>query len=88
VIRKAVENVERWIGVTQGEEGGRMRRRARGKNKGNERGETLPDRVGIEDVRGREAGESRGSEEDSWERRGIHGSPHEAPTTPYKSKLA
>jgi hypothetical protein len=88
VIREAGEKVERWVRVTQREGGGRRRRRARGKNPGNERGGKSLDRARIEEERGGEEGEGRGSEEDSWERRATCGSPQEAPTTPYKSKLA
>jgi hypothetical protein len=56
-----VEKVEQWIGVTQGEGGGRRRRRARGWNQGNEKGGTSLERAEIEEERGREAEEGRGS---------------------------
>ncbi len=46
-IRKAVEKVERWIGVAWGEGGQRRRRTAKGMNQGNSRGRTILQRLGM-----------------------------------------
>jgi hypothetical protein len=88
VISEAVEKVVRWIGGAGEHAVRRRRRRARRGTQGNSRGGTLLDGAGIKEERGGEAGESRGREEDGWERRATRGPPQEASTTTYQSKLA
>jgi hypothetical protein len=80
--------VERWIGWDEGQAGGRGRRRAGRKNQGNISARISLESKGNEGERGGAAGEERGSEEDSKERRATHGSPQEASTTTHQSKLA
>ncbi len=68
-IREAVQKVERWIGLDEGQAGGRGRRRAGRRNQGNVRGGTSLESEGNEGERGRAAGEGMESEGDDRERR-------------------
>ncbi len=88
MIRESVEKVVRCIDGAGGGAVTRMRRRARRGTQGNLRGGTSLDGAEIEEDRGRDDGESRRHEEDSWERKATRGPPHEASTTTYQSKLA
>ncbi len=56
-------------------------------NQGNIRGRTLLESRGSEREKGGAAGEDRGSEENSRERRATYGSPQKASTTTHNSKL-
>jgi hypothetical protein len=88
VIREAVEEVDRWIGGADRQAGGRGRGRTGRRTEGTSRGGTLLENETYQGKRGGEAREGWGSKEDSWERRATRGSPQEASTTTYQSKLA
>ncbi len=88
VITETVEKVESWIGGAEGQAGGRRRRMAGRMNQVKSRGGTSLDDHRNEGERGGAAGEERGSEEDSWERRATRGSPQESATTTHQTKLA
>jgi hypothetical protein len=86
VIRETVQKVEKWIGWDEEQAGGRATTLAERINQGFYRGRMLLKSKINEGKRGGAAGKSRGSEEDSWERRVTHGSSQEATTTTHQSK--